>query len=279
MTGPRRSFVPGTDGVTIAVHDHGGGGSPLLLVHANGFHARCWDPVVEHLGGRYRCVALDLRGHGDSTLPDGAPVDWGHSAQDLLAVVDALELGRGLRVAGWSMGGCIALLAELARPGTLGAAFLFEPIVVPATPRMPGIGNPMAETARRRREVFASRDEAYERFASRPPFSRCDPVALRAYVDHGFRDQDDGTVILKCRAETEARNFESAATGAFERLDEITAPVTVGASGDGEMPAQLAPAVAERLPRGRLVRFDDLTHFAPLEDPALIAEAIAEATR
>ena len=62
-----------------------------------------------------------------------------------------------------------------------------------------GDRNPLAEGALRRRPTFASRDEAFENYSSKPPFSALDPDALRAYVDHGFADEPDGTVRLKCR--------------------------------------------------------------------------------
>jgi pimeloyl-ACP methyl ester carboxylesterase len=228
---PHVSHVPVTDGVSLAVHDHGGDAPPLVLVHANGFHARAWDPVVRRLAGRYRCIAVDLRGHGDSVLPDGAPLDWRRSGDDLLLVIEALGLGQGVRAAGWSMGGAVIVLAELARPGTIGAAFLFEPILFPR-PTAEAMGeNPMAAVARRRREVFADRTVAYERFEGRGPFARCTSDGLHAYVDHAF-----------------------------------VAP-----------PALMAPAVAEAVPGGRFASFPDLTHFAPLEDPGLIAEAIVDA--
>ena len=38
--------VPSTDGVTLAVHDLGGDGPPLLLCHATGFHGRVWTALA-----------------------------------------------------------------------------------------------------------------------------------------------------------------------------------------------------------------------------------------
>ena len=61
---------------------------------------------------------------------------------------------------GHSVGGATVLLAELARPGLLDAAYLYEPIVWPVGFAHEG-PNPMAGPARRRREVFGSRAEAW----------------------------------------------------------------------------------------------------------------------
>lgn len=100
---------------------------------------------------------MDFRGHGDSVVPDGITYDWPGMADDVLAVIDGLGLSTPVAAVGHSMGGCSIVLAELARPGTIAAAWLFEPILIPS-----GGGehfaadgpNPLAESARRRREVF-----------------------------------------------------------------------------------------------------------------------------
>src|SRR2546429_7959455 len=64
------------DGVSIAVHDLGGSGPPLLMAHATGLHGRVWEPVASELAGRFHCVAFDERGHGDSGLPPGLDFEW-----------------------------------------------------------------------------------------------------------------------------------------------------------------------------------------------------------
>ena len=279
MSEPRPIQVPSTDGVTVIAHDHGGIGPVVLLSHATGFHGRYWDPIVARLPQGYRYVAIDLRGHGDSIVPDGVSMNWRGMGEDVLAVVDALDAG-SVRAVGHSMGGCAVIRAELERPGTIEAAWLCEPIIFPndAGPARTTEGDSrMAETARKRREVFDSFDAVLERYGSRPPFSAVHPDALRAYVLHGFREQDDGSVILKCRRDTEAAVFEHAQTDTFDHLASVTAPVTVAGSGDGDGPATFAPGVADALPLGTFEYYGDLTHFAPLEDPDRIAAAIAAA--
>jgi len=271
-------MIPSTDGVTVAVHDLGGSGPTLVMCHATGFHGRVWETIAVALADRYHCLAIDFRGHGDSVISDGLDLAWVGMGQDVLAVVDAMDLGSGLRVAGWSMGGCALTLAELARPGLWSSAWAYEPIIFPP-PADDGVDNTngggLAEGARRRNNDFASRGEAFENYASKPPFSLCRPDALRSYVDYGFRDTDDGTVTLKCPGPIEAQVFEGAFTDAYERLGEFAAPFTVVASGDGQAPAQVAPSIADRLPHGALESMDDLTHFGPLQDPDRIAESIA----
>ncbi|MCB0995359.1 MAG: alpha/beta hydrolase [Acidimicrobiales bacterium] len=278
MAQPKRHVIASTDGVELAVHDHGGAGPTLVFCHATGLHGRVWDPVADALGGDVRRLAVDLRGHGGTHTPPDTSLEWSGMARDLLAVVDALADGGPVLAVGHSMGGATIVLAELARPGTIDAAWLFEPIIVPrSNSPFVGSGNPLAAAARRRREVFDNRDAAFERYGSRPPFVSCDPRSLRAYVDHGFVDQADGSVILACRGETEARVFEGSEAQVFERLGEVAAPLVVASSGDGAPPALVAPHVAGAVQRGRHEHFADLTHFGPLEAPERIAASIRAA--
>lgn len=267
--------VPSTDGVTIALHDFGGDGPPLLFCHPTGFHGMVWAPVARRLTSRFHCWAIDLRGHGDSTLPEGRDLDWAGMADDFAAVRPVIADGRPLLGVGHSMGGAALVLAEQEWPGTFAALWLYEPILFPPM-EIPTRANPMAATARRRRNVFPDKDAAFAQYAAKPPLGGLDPEALRAYVDHGFRPTADGTgVELKCSPETEARVFEgSVHHDGFARLGEVACPVWVVASGDGAPPARVAPMVADALPQGRLETFPQLSHFGPMEDPAAIADAI-----
>lgn len=269
----RARFIEGANGARVATYDFGGEGPDLLLLHATGFHAHTWLPVVERLKGRFRCVGADCRGHGDSATPADGDFSWQSFGLDALAVVDALALDRPFG-AGHSAGGAALLLAEMERPGTFRALWCYEPVVFP--PARASGANALAEGARRRREVFASREEAYANYASKAPFDALAPDALRAYVDHGFDDGEGGAVRLKCRGEDEARVYEGGAHhGAFDRLGEVEVPVFLaGGAQRGSFGEQVLGAQQERLARSQLEIMDELGHFGPLEDPARIAAAI-----
>lgn len=267
------------DGVRIAVHRLSHGSRPLLLAHATGFHGRVWDPVAGALGGRFGCLAPDLRGHGDSPAAPDEDFDWHGFAADLLAVIDGCGLEPPLLGAGHSSGATGLLLAEQARPGTFGALYCFEPIIVPADPplgRDPD--NWLAVSSRRRRARFASRREALAHYSSRPPFSELDPGALQAYVTHGLKDAGGG-VELKCDPRHEALVYEMAsAHDCFQGLERVACPVTLARGGRSEtMPAARQAALADRLPRVSCQVHETLGHLGPLENPVAIAEGIARA--
>lgn len=273
---PAAARVPSTDGVQLALHDLGGDGPPVVLCHPTGFLAATWMPVAGELGSVAHCWAPDFRGHGESGSPDSGDFAWSGMADDVLAVVDHLGLTH-VRAAGHSMGGAALLMAEQRRPGTFTALWLFEPIVFP--PAEGGGSNPLAAAARRRRPRFPDRETAYANFSSKPPLDSLTPAALRAYVDHGLRATGDGDAVeLACPPDTEARVFENGRThGTFARLGEVACPVTVAVSGDVDGPAAIGPAIVEALPHATLERHPTLTHFGPMEDPAAIASAIADA--
>lgn len=267
-------FVPSTDGVQVAVHELGGDGPPLLLCHATGFCAPVYAAVVTLLGRHFSVIGVDLRGHGwSTTVEDPAVYSWDRIVSDVIAVVDDLGLA-GAAAFGHSLGGAMLLHAAAARPGAMGAAYLFEPIVFPAGFSHPG-EHPMAPGAARRREVFASRDEALFRYAARPPLGALRAECLHAYVTHGFEELPDGAgVRLRCRAATEAAVFLGEEWSSLDRIGGVTMPVLVGAGARDKhtVAGRLAPAVATALPNGRLVEYPFLGHFGPLQDPVTIAE-------
>ena len=274
MSEPR--LIASTKGARVALHDLGGDGSPVLLTHANGFCGQMWQPVARELASVARCWALDFRGHGDSVSGPDEDYNWDGMADDVLAAVDALDPAPRL-AAGHSLGGASILKAEQARPGTFDRAWVYEPVTIPGFVLPPDGVRALGDIARMRKEFFESRQAAYDRYASRPPFSLLDPEVLRIYVDDGFRELPDGTVTMKCPRNVEATIFENPDREAFDRLGEVGTAVTVATSNDNDPPAMVASFIAENLPNGTLVRFDDLTHFGPFQAPPPIATSIAAA--
>ena len=273
---PDPVMATSADGTPIATYDLGGTGEDMLLVHATGFCAAVWGPLASRLPD-HRRVALDVRGHGRSGVPENG-MDWQGTAEDVLATIDVLGLERPFGV-GHSMGGASLLLAEQARPGTFRGMWLFEPIVFPPQLDQPTVRNPLADGARRRRAHFADEESAYRNFATKAPLSELAPAALGAYVRYGFEKLDDGSVTLRCRPEVEAQTYEMGPRhDAFEHLSGVRCPVTVArGADDGPGPAALAPLVAGGVADGRLVEHPELGHFGPLQDPAAMAMEVGSA--
>jgi pimeloyl-ACP methyl ester carboxylesterase len=92
----------------LGVHDYGGDGPDLLLLHGGADNVETWSELAPRLRPHFRLAAYDARGHGESPTPDEPSV--AQMVGDVLAVADHLGLDRPLLV-GHSMGGINALLA------------------------------------------------------------------------------------------------------------------------------------------------------------------------
>jgi pimeloyl-ACP methyl ester carboxylesterase len=93
-----------TDGVRICARDYGGDGPDVLLIHGGGRNIHDWDEVVARLDGM-RVAAMDLRGHGESSVVEAW--DWDGAVGDVRALVTELGMRRPI-VVGHSLGGMVA---------------------------------------------------------------------------------------------------------------------------------------------------------------------------
>jgi pimeloyl-ACP methyl ester carboxylesterase len=255
-----------------------------MLLHATGFHGRCWLQAAPVLARDFTVWAIDQRGHGASGKGDlGGLGDWSVFVDDLLAVLEILDENPGSRWygLGHSLGGTVLLLGEARRPGTFRRLCCYEPVVYdPATFADYGTGAvSLGDLARKRRTGFATRRDALHNYRSKPPFNRFDPATLEAYVDYGLVDAGDGSVTLACRREDEGSVFDGApSSGGLAGLDQVDAPVTVLAGADMSDPvSKVADVVAATLPRAALARLQGLDHFGPLTHPQRVAGEAAAA--
>jgi pimeloyl-ACP methyl ester carboxylesterase len=252
-----------------------------MLLHATGFHGRCFLPMAPALTSRFSVWSIDQRGHGSSgKSPDGRYSDWTFFVDDLFAVLESLG-DDGWRGIGHSLGGAVLLLAEQRQPGTFISLCLYEPVVIPPAAPSEGFGGAisMSDLARKRRRFFSSREDARQNFASKPPMNRFDPEALDAYVTYGFVDDPAGGVTLACTGEEEASVYEGAPTShAWEGLSRVRPPVTVLGGFDPRDPvSRFIEDVARQVQRGSARRLQGLTHFGPFEDPLGVGRVAATA--
>ncbi len=78
----------------------------VVLVHGYPNTKELWQPLLEHLAGRYHVVAYDVRGAGASTAPRGsAAYDFERLGDDLQAVVEAVAPRKRVHYVGHDWGG------------------------------------------------------------------------------------------------------------------------------------------------------------------------------
>jgi pimeloyl-ACP methyl ester carboxylesterase len=122
-----------TNGVET-YYERRGSGPPVVFVHGAILDHSQWDPQTEELSDDYTVLAYDVRGHGrtgGSALPSYSVELF---AEDLRALVDALELDRPV-VCGLSTGGCIAQVYATRYPDQLSGLVLADTFAPPLLSR------------------------------------------------------------------------------------------------------------------------------------------------
>jgi 2-succinyl-6-hydroxy-2,4-cyclohexadiene-1-carboxylate synthase len=229
----------------------------LMLLHGFTHTGASWNRVRAELGERYRPIALDIRGHGAASATE--PVDLGGVLDDLRTA------GPGrFALAGYSMGGRIALHAALAMPERITRLVLIG--------ASPGLRTPSERKGRRRvDEALANRVErmTIEQFADEwartPVLTGLAPDVLAEVHADRLRNTVPGL----------ARALRGLGTGAlpslWERLEELVVPVTLIV---GERDAKfraLAARMSAALPGAQLEVVASAGHAVHLEAPDAVA--------
>ncbi|MET0919378.1 MAG: alpha/beta hydrolase [Burkholderiales bacterium] len=243
----------------------------LVLLHGGGQTAHTWDACCLILARRYRCIALEARGHGDSDWSRAGAYAIEDHARDIAGFVDRLALDLPI-VAGMSMGGINAtayavLHAERMRALVsidVGPEVQFEPVE--------RLMRGMNEYRR-----FDSPRHAAERL-SRLGARRATGLLERT-LSRNLRQEDDGTWTWKY----DPRPLLGLSTHAllaprkrlWDVIDRITCPALVVRGGDSEIFSDAdAAKFAGALPQGTLVRVPRARHSVQTDNPRGLAEAI-----
>ena len=263
------------------------GGQQVLLAHATGFHARCWDQVVAKLPPDWQIFAVDMRGHGRSS--NSQPFTWEQFGDDLLRVCERLKLKDAIGV-GHSMGGhCITHVtghnAAFFKHLLLVDPVIFDPELYSARREHASMSvedHPVAK----RRNYFASVNEMLERFSNRMPYKVWQREVFEDYCQYGLLPVADGEGYeLACPGYVEASiylgNFDA---DLYQLIRNIEVPAVVLRANprdpdSKEMDFSASPTwpqLADQFPRGQDVHLPDLTHFIAMQDPQLVADFIIE---
>jgi esterase len=247
---------------------HQGAGGTILFLHGGGLNAHTWDVVSLMLRERYRCVALDQRGHGDSEWSPGSDYGMQSHLRDIEGFVGQLKLRRPVLV-GQSMGGINAINYAGRHSAEMAAL-----VVVDVGPEIIAAGG-----ARIRDFIAAPQLDSPEDFLKRAmEFNPLrDPRILRRSLFYNLRQLANGKWTWKHdtrrvgETTTEAALAANASRSAelWKAVPKISCPTLVvrGALSDVISDEQ-AEKFVRALPNGRFVKVEKAGHNVQGDNPA-----------
>lgn len=290
-------------------HDYDGGelagiefGDPVkdvsaLFLHATGFNAMTYQSLLAPLGLRARLVAIDMRGHGRSTMPAKANISsWRKYRDDVINWIEK-HAPQGLVLSGHSMGGCVALLVAGKRPDLVKGLVLVDPVVL--SPKIYRFNHlmpfsrllmrrhKMAKVARRRRADYSSIAEAKASYERRGAFATWREPFLDDYLLDGLarsddnpRNSEDQTWSLLCKPAIEGATFGAQRNRpwwALRKVKKAKIPLIIlRPEKDAVLVVDEAKRVLRRYPQAVVKTIRGSTHFLPMEAPYTVRDEISD---
>jgi 3-oxoadipate enol-lactonase len=268
-----------------------GSGIPLLLVHGFPLDHTMWSAQIEDLSTRCRVIAPDLRGFGRSRAKKGdsprlcaAPggpsrqmgtvpffqddiVTMEQFADDLAALLDALEVAERIVLCGLSMGGYIAFQFWRKYAARLRGLVLCDTRAPADAP-----------------DAAAGRLTMADRVLREGPAPMVESMLPRAFAESTRTRHPE--VIDRARQvmmSTDPHTIAAALRGMAQRPDmtaslpQINCPtlVLVGAEDILSTPAEMR-SMAESIPGAKFVEIPDAGHVSPIENPIMATKVLAE---
>jgi len=244
------------------------GRADVVLLHGSAANAWWWFFVVRHLPEKFRLIALDLRGHGDSDWvrpPAYEPFDH---AEDVRRLVERLAL-RAPIIVGHSMGGLVALAFASRYPELVSGLAAVDVALVSTERRnrflrrlkaLPLVSYPDLVTAKQRFRLIPDEGEI--------------PVDVLAFVaERSLEVSAEGQYLWKFDRETffGADGLEPLAT-----IAQIKCPILLVRGAKSRVMTSAACGMAAKInPMVRQVEVADAHHHVLLEQPSSLAKVLA----
>jgi len=261
-------------GIKLHYLDFGGEGKPpLVCIHGLTGNAHNFDALVPHLSARYRVLAVDVRGRGDSGW--GPPLDYNPQVyvSDLKEFLDALGIKR-VSLVGTSMGGVISMMYAGGYPETVEHLVLNDigPEIDPAGAMR--IIAYVGQAPDRFKDMAEVR--AYYR-ATYPPAVKLSDSELTEWVRWSVKSTEDGGLTWKMdpairrppRCGSAARPIDL-----WLPYNRVMAPILIVRGAESDILSRDTAARMVKVQRGvRLVEVPAVAHAPSLVEPEAL-EAI-----
>ncbi len=240
-----------------------GTGPPIVLIHGYPFNRSLWTEQTESLNSKYRVVAPDLRGFGESDSSEGTAT-MARMAEDVAALMDALAIEQAV-IGGLSMGGYVALAFARMFPARVKALVL-------ADTRAQADTEEGKQTRHQQAEKALSEGMAGIADAMLPKLLTPDTVSKRPELVKRVRD-----MMLK----TKPGGAAAALLGMAERDDQtefissirVPALILVGRE-DAITPVADSEKMQSRIEGSRLVVIENAGHVSNLEQTEQFNDAL-----
>lgn len=261
--------------------DWGGDGAPILALHGLASSAHWYDIVAPLLRDRFRIVAPDQRGHGQTTnAPSG--YDWRTLSADLVGLLDELELD-SVSVMGHSWGGNVAINFAANYPERVRNLVMIEGGYLNGR-LMPDATFESWAHRVRPRDVSGDREEFLDRL--RTQMGAIWTSELERIVQTMVYEDDDGLIQDILRPENHAQVIRAMwDEPSSETLPRIKCPALIVPAGPAPERAESEYAVMRRtmvaaaeaaLENGRVHWIPDTIHDIGYHKPNELAQVVAE---
>jgi len=236
---------------------------PLVLLHGISRVARTYDHVAPHFLPRFRVLAVDMRGHGDSGWYPAGGYRVEDYASDIEALIDQLAL-HDVVLWGGSTGGRVAQVVAGLRPERVAGVIVED--VGPERPQ--SISNRRSELMKEEAAGWADLDQLYARLKGTYP--RTPDALLRNFARTGSRTQPDGRIVWKRDPAIEGGFVP---TELWSYVERIRAPITFILGGASRIvPPEAQQRLQQLLPQVEMVMMPGLGHYPSDEDaPGFLA--------
>lgn len=275
LAGERRYFLR-ANGVKLAVREWGSPEAPpIVLLHGLRGYSGTWRGLAQALADRYRLIAFDQRGRGESDWDPGRNYYTDAYLADLEAVVDELGLGR-FALVGHSMGGTTAYVYGSRHPDRL-TCLVIEDIAPGSSAQGAGAERIVREMATLPAD-FGSWAEARAYWRrTRPSVGE---AGLEERLAESLRERDDGRIAWRYDAEgisaTRIDPDRSRLVDLWPVVERLAVPTLVIRGGASDFcPEDTVREMCRRNAEIGFVTIDGASHYVHDDAPGHFADCVS----
>ncbi len=240
-----------------------GKGTPVVFIHGMGGDTKEWALVIPELSKEIRCIAVDLRGHGQSDKPY-QPYKQSLFAKDVATLLDQLGINSAY-FCGFSMGGYVILKAALNHPNKVRGLILLgsAPYIPEHTVKVAGEWAEILLNSGL--EAFV---EAQVEYVFHPIFRRRHEKVVNIFRESKRIPPSETPGRINKGSQIEPIDFR-------KKLKEIKAPtLIVHGREDRIVPVESAELMHKQIPNSELAIFPFCGHVIIMEHPKFFVDLL-----